>query len=134
MRVFKTKSFARFTRKEGISNTKLSDAVLEIEKGLYEADLGGGLFKKRVARRGKGKSGGYRTAVAYREGMLSVFLHGFPKNDKGNLTDLELEELKKFAKLYLQLEDVDIKRALNEGRIEEVKYVKPTEGAEAEKI
>ncbi|MGD0282461.1 MAG: type II toxin-antitoxin system RelE/ParE family toxin [Dissulfurispiraceae bacterium] len=134
MRVFKTKSFARFARKEGISNTKLSHAVLEIEKGLYEADLGGGLIKKRVARLGEGKKGGYRTAVAYREGMRSVFLHGFPKNDKGNFTVLELEELKKFAKLYLFLADADINKALKEGKIVEVKYVKPTEGAEEEKI
>ena len=94
MRVFKTKVFARFARKEGISNTKLSNAVLEIEMGLYEADLGSGLFKKRVARPGEGKSGGYRTTVAYSEGMRSVFLHGFPKNDKGSLTNLELEELR----------------------------------------
>jgi len=93
VRVFKTKSFARFARKEGISNSKLSDAVLEIEKGLYEADLGCGLFKKRVARPGEGKSGGYRTAVAYQEGKRSVFLHGFPKNVKGSLSDLELKDL-----------------------------------------
>jgi hypothetical protein len=122
MRVFKTKAFARFARKEGISNTKLSDAVLEIEMGLYEADLGGGLFKKRVARPGEGKSGGHRTAVAYREGMRSVFLHGFPKNNKGNLSDLELKELKKVAKSFLQFSDADMAKALNEGEIREVNY------------
>jgi hypothetical protein len=124
VRVFKTKAFARFTRKEGISNTKLSDAVREIEKGSYEADLGGGLFKKRVARLGAGKSGGYRTAVAYREGIRSVFLYGFPKNDKGNLSDLELKELKKVAKIFLQFSDIEMEKALNEGEIKEVNYDK----------
>lgn len=124
VRVFKTKAFARFARKEGISNTKLSDAVREIEKGLYEADLGGGLLKKRVARLGAGKSGSYRTAVAYREGIRLVFLYGFPKNDKGNLSDLELKELKKVAKIFLQFSDVEMAKALNEGEIKEVNYDK----------
>ncbi|HAM52555.1 MAG TPA: addiction module toxin RelE [Nitrospiraceae bacterium] len=101
MRVFKTKPFTRFARKEGINDAKLVEAVLEMEKGLDVVDMGGGLFKKRVARPGGGKRGGYRTAIAYREGMRSVFLHGFPKNDKANLTDEELAQLKKFAKLYL---------------------------------
>ena len=124
MRVFKTKAFSRFARKEGIRDTMLSGAVLEIEDGLYEADLGGGLFKKRVARLGAGKSGGYRTAVAYREGMRAVFLHGFPKNDKGNLSELELKELKKLAKIFLQFSDADMAKASNEGEIKEVDYAK----------
>ncbi len=124
MTIFKTKTFARFARKEGIGNTNLSAAVVDIEKGLYEADLGGGVIKKRVARSGEGKRGGYRTAVAYCEGKRTVFLHGFPKNDKGNFTVLEVEELKEFAKLYLLLSDADIKKALKAGKIEEVTYGK----------
>jgi hypothetical protein len=50
MRVVKTKWFARFARKEDISDKKLSDAVREAEKGLIDGELGGGLIKKRVAR------------------------------------------------------------------------------------
>jgi hypothetical protein len=33
-------------------------------EGLYDVDLGGGLFKKRIARTGQGKSGGYRVGPA----------------------------------------------------------------------
>jgi hypothetical protein len=124
VRIFKTKWFVRFARKEGISNTNISDAVLEMEKGLYEADLGGGLIKKRVARPEEGKSGGYRTVVAYREGKRSVFLYGFPKNDKGNLSDLELKDLKKISKSILQFSEADISRAIKEGEIKEVIYAK----------
>ena len=93
MRVFKLKSFARFARKEDINDTKPADAVMEIENGLNIDDLGGGLVKKRVGRTGGGKRGGYRTLIAYQEEMRSVFLYGFPENDKANLTDLELISL-----------------------------------------
>lgn len=97
---------------------------MEIGKGLYEADLGGGLLKKRVSRPGEGKRGGYRTVIAYSEGMRAVFLYGFPKNVKANITDLELEELKKYAKLYLQFSDTEMSKALKEGAVEEVNYAK----------
>jgi hypothetical protein len=42
----------------------LCDAVREMQQGIYEADLGGGLLKKRISRHGQGKSGGFRTIVA----------------------------------------------------------------------
>jgi len=120
MRVFKIKSFARFARKEGISDTKLADAVLEIENGLNVVDLGSGLVKKRVARAGGGKREGYRTVIAYREGIRSVFLYGFPKNEKANLSELELDTLKRLAKIHLRLSDADMDKALKDGEIMEV--------------
>ncbi len=64
MRVFKTRWFARFAKREDISNDCLADAIARAERGLIDADLGGGLIKQRVARPGKGKSGGYRTLIA----------------------------------------------------------------------
>ena len=120
MRVFKIKSFARFARKEGISDTKLADALLEIENGLNVVDLGSGLVKKRVARAGGGKREGYRTVIAYREGIRSVFLYGFPKNEKANLSELELDTLKRLAKIHLRLSDADMDKALKDGEIMEV--------------
>ena len=120
MRVFKIKSFARFARKEGISDTKLADAVLEVENGLNVVDLGSGLVKKRVARAGGGKREGYRTVIAYREGIRSVFLYGFPKNEKANLSELELDTLKRLAKIHLRLSDADMDKALKDGEIMEV--------------
>ena len=89
VRIFKTKWFARFARKEGISDEKLSIAVQEAEKGLNDGELGGCLIKKRVARTGKGKRGGYRTVIVYRTGTRAVFVYGFPKSTKANLTAIE---------------------------------------------
>lgn len=86
MRVLKTKSFARFARKEGLKDRALSDAIADIEQGLVHADLGGGLIKQRVSRDGGGKSGGYRTLIVYRFGKRAVFLFGFAKNDRANIS------------------------------------------------
>ena len=85
MRVLKTKWFSRFARKESLSDHDLAEAVREIERGLHDSDLGGHLIKKRVARAGKGKRGGYRTIIVYNKGKRAVFVYGFAKKRQGDL-------------------------------------------------
>ncbi len=70
MAINKTQEFARWARKQGLKDTALCDAVEEMANGLYEADLGGNLLKKRIARPGQGKRGGFRTLVATNRGDL----------------------------------------------------------------
>uniref|UniRef100_A0A1I7YH48 HTH cro/C1-type domain-containing protein n=1 Tax=Steinernema glaseri TaxID=37863 RepID=A0A1I7YH48_9BILA len=82
----------------GIAAEKLPDialckAVQEMESGLIDVDLGGALYKKRVARPGGGKSGGYRSLLSARIGSRYVFLHGFSKSEKGNITQDEKKAL-----------------------------------------
>ncbi len=77
MRIYKTRWFDRWARKQGLNNLSLCLAVREMMEGLYEADLGGGLVKKRVARTGQGKSGGFRTLVATNKGDRWIFVFGF---------------------------------------------------------
>ena len=120
MRIFKTKWFARFARRKGIGDEKLADAVREAEKGLNDGELGGDLIKKRVARTGEGKRAGYRTIIAYRVGPRAVFVYGFPKSTKANLTAFELYEYQKLAQIYLSLTEAGIIKALNEGELKEV--------------
>jgi hypothetical protein len=120
VRIFKTKWFARFARKEGIGDEKLADAVQEAEKGLNDGELGGGLIKKRVARTSEGKRGGYRTIVVYRVGTLAIFVYGFPKSAKANLTALELDAYRRLAQIFLSLTEAGITKALNEGELKEV--------------
>ena len=48
-----------------------------MEQGLIDADLGGGVVKKRIALPGKGKSGGSRTIVANRKNSHWFFVYGF---------------------------------------------------------
>lgn len=97
MRVYKTRPFARFQRRERISDETLCKAVADAEAGLIEADLGGGLIKQRVARAGSGKRGGYRTVIAYRKETRAFFLFGFAKSARANIDDDELAALKRRA-------------------------------------
>ena len=122
MQVFKTKWFTRFARKEHITDKKLKKAIQEAEKGLIDGDLGSGLVKKRVSRAGAGKRGGYRTIIVYRTRDRAVFVYGFPKNSKANLSALELDGYQKLANLLLKFDDNDIKKALNTGELKEVGY------------
>lgn len=122
MRVFKIKKFARFQRQERLTDEALTDAVIRAESGLIDADLGGGLLKQRVARRGRGRSGGYRTILAYRQGDRAVFLFGFAKNDQENIGGDELSVLREFGRYWLSLDDETIFVAETEGRLMEIEY------------
>jgi hypothetical protein len=97
VRVFKTRAFGRFARKERIGDALLCEAVARAERGVVDADLGGHVIKQRVARPGQGRSGGYRTLIAYRSKTRAVFLFGFSKNEQDNIGDDELKELRKAA-------------------------------------
>lgn len=122
MRVFKTKWFARYTRKEGIDEKVLVEAIREVEKGLLDADYGCGLIKKRIARDGAGKSGGYRSIIAYRSGTRSVLLYCFAKSDIENLKKGEVTAYKMITAKYFGFSDAEIASALKNGELEEVEY------------
>jgi hypothetical protein len=120
LRVFATKEFARFARKERIGSPQLCDAVGRAVKGLIDADLGGGVIKQRVARQGQGRSGGYRTIIAFRSGDRSVFMYGFAKNSKANLADDELEVYRRLATVFLEAAAAMLQRLIAAGELKEV--------------
>jgi hypothetical protein len=120
LRVFKNAWFGRFARKENISAQVLWDAVDRAEKGLVDADLGGGVIKQRIARPGESKSKGYCSILVYRKGDKSFFVYGFPKSVLGNIRDDELEQFKKAAKTILSLSDEQIRQLIEIGQFEEV--------------
>jgi hypothetical protein len=101
VRIFKTKGFARIARRARIMDRSLREAIERAEKGLIDADLGGNVIKQRVARPGEGRSGGYRTLIAYRAGDLAVFLYGFAKNDLDNIGDDDLEDFQTLGRQWL---------------------------------
>jgi len=97
MRVFKTKTFERWAGKAGVGDSSLLNAVTQMERGLIDADLGGNLFKQRVALPGRGKSGSTRTIVATRFAGMLFFLYGFEKTERDNISSRELEAFKLVA-------------------------------------
>lgn len=117
MAVYKTKWFDHWAGKQRISTKNLCDAIAEMSAGLYEADLGGGLFKKRIARPGQGKSSGFRTLVATRKGIRWIFVFGFPKNERSNIDKDEEEALKNLAAHLLSLPDDAIAQAQSAGEL-----------------
>jgi len=120
MTVFKRKDFARWQASEKLSDAALCKAVREMESGLIDTDLGGHLYKKRVARPGAGKSGGYRTLLSARVGHRYIFLHGFPKSDKANITRDEKKALQYAGKVFLELSGTALVKALQAGILLEV--------------
>jgi hypothetical protein len=134
MKIYKTRWFDRWSRKQEIEDLTLCTAVREIAAGLYDADLGGGLIKKRIARPGSGKSGGFRTLLAARrfrgklppkssltnKGDLWIFLYGFPKSKRSNIGKDEEQQLKKSAEDLLSLAPEGIELLKNEDELIEV--------------
>ena len=95
-------------------------AVREMVAGLFDADLGGGLLKKRIGRPGQGKSGGFRTLVATNKGNRWIFVFGFPKSERGNIDEDEEEALKKLATHLLSLTAQAMGKAQQAGELIEV--------------
>ncbi len=124
MQAFKTKWFARFARQERITDSSLQEAIERAERGLIDADLGGGLIKQRVARRGAGRSGGYRTVIAYRIGHRAVFIYGLAKSDRGNFAGNELEAAREIGLIWIPADQERIDKGIQDGELIEVLYGK----------
>ena len=120
MRIFITRWFARFARRERITEGGLWEAIDRAERGLVDADLGGGIIKQRVARSGQGRSGGYRMIVAYRTGVRAVFLYGFAKRERENIDPDDLLTLREIGSAWLGADAARIVQALNDEALYEV--------------
>lgn len=120
MRVFKTRVFNRWAKRERLADRDLCEAVLEMQQGLIDARLGGGDVKKRVARAGQGKRGGYRTILATNLVDRWYFMFGFAKNERDNIDADELKLLKQLAAAWLGMGDSAIEDAKKQGELVEI--------------
>jgi hypothetical protein len=120
MQVFKTKWLVRWARRELIADRSLREAITRAERGLVDADLGGGIIKQRVARAGQGRSGGHRMLIAYRDGKRAVFLYAFAKRERENIDADELLTLREIGTAWLAADAGRIERAIKEGVLQEV--------------
>jgi len=119
-RVFKTRHFSRWMRKTELTDSSLCLAVVEMIQGLIDADLGGGVIKKRVGLAGRGKRGGARTLVATNRGNRWFFLFGFEKNDRANISAEEKEALQSIARDLLARTTKELDAQVDDGTLQEI--------------
>ena len=116
-----TKQFAKWASKQKIPENELATALAEVQAGIFEVNLGGHLYKKRIHFEGQGKRGGGRTIICYKKEDKAIFIHGFPKNEKENLSKKELHGFKEFSKILLGLSPEGIDTAVENGDLIKVK-------------
>lgn len=112
-----TKQFSKWANKLNIPDHDLFTALSEVQDGIFEANLGGNLYKKRIRFQGQGKSGSGRTIICYKKDDRAIFVHGFAKNEKSNLSKKELEAFKELSKILLELSENDIATAVRNGAL-----------------
>lgn len=120
MRIFKTKWFHRWARRERLSDKALKSTVEDMVRGLVDANLGGHVYKQRVPVQGRGKSGGLRTLIAFRLSDKAFFIYGFAKNKQANIHDDELQILRVLAVELLEHKEEDLQRLMAAGELVEV--------------
>jgi hypothetical protein len=119
-RAFKTRHFGRWARDAGLGDAALRQAIDEMGAGLIDADLGGGLVKKRVALPGRGKRGGARTLIATNKSDRWFFVFGFEKNERDNISGQELQALKDYAADWLKRTPAQLNQAVTDGTLLEI--------------
>jgi hypothetical protein len=120
VRIFKNTWFTRFADKENITDGELREMVNRLEAGEADADLGGGVYKIRLARPGEGKSGGYRVIVFFRSEERTFYQYASPKSSRGNINQRELRFYKKMAKTRFAMSDRELAAAINAGEFIEI--------------
>lgn len=120
MKIYKHYQFNKWMKQVGLLDQNLKEAVTEIVSGLVDADLGQGVLKKRIALPGRGKSSGARTIVAFKTDHRTIFIYGFSKNEKDNISKNDEIQLKQLAKTYLAFTEQQIKNAIKIGDLIEV--------------
>lgn len=124
MRIFTTRAFSRLDVAGELSDEDLIKAATEMNNGLWDANLGGQVYKKRVALTGRGKSGGARTLVAFKRDDQAIFMYGFAKNQRSNIEAKEKLALKRLASELLGYKKQQLKLALKHGALIEIEVQK----------
>lgn len=117
MQIFITRAFSRLDVAGELGDSDLIAAVTEMSDGLWDVNLGGQVYKKRVALAGRGKSGGARTLVAFKSNDRAFFMYGFSKNQRSNITTKEKQALKHMSRELLGYSDKQLRQALKHGAL-----------------
>ncbi|SJM92710.1 type II toxin-antitoxin system RelE/ParE family toxin [Crenothrix polyspora] len=124
-KIFKTQHFTRWMQKTNLTDELLCIAICEMARGLIDADLGGGVVKKRIALPGRGKRSSARTLIATNKKDRWFFVFGFEKNERSNISRAELKALQQLATDLLNLTSQEINVALKNNSLEEICHDNP---------
>ena len=114
---YKLKEFAKWAKKEGVSDQALAAVVSEMTRGLLGDRLGAHVYKKRIKLEGRGKSGGARAIVLLRDKDVTLFLYGYLKSEQGNISPNEEKQLRVFSSEFMSLSVADRARLEAQGRL-----------------
>jgi hypothetical protein len=114
---YKLKDFAKWAKKEGISDEDLGDVVAEMSRGLLGDRLGAHIYKKRIKVEGRGKRGGARAIVLYKDKDVTLFLYGYLKNDQEDISQNEERQLRVFAGEFMKLSSAERARLKAQGKL-----------------
>ena len=120
MKIFKNKWFHQWTKKTKLDNKILKNIIHEISTGLYDAELGGFLYKKRIGTQSRGKRGGLRTIIAFKKEDKVFFMYGYAKKTRVNIDKKEKLALMKLANVYFSYSEIQIIQAIKTKELIEV--------------
>lgn len=112
-RAFKTAWFAKHARKARINDTELCSALREIQAGQCD-DLGGGVFKKRLA------NNNYRSIIVSKSRDLWIYEYLFAKKDRDHIDDKELAAFRKLSSAYAALTHEQLAQLCSNGDLREI--------------
>lgn len=122
MRIYKTKLFAKWAKKERLNDLSICQAVREIKMGLVDGHLGEHVYKKRIGLHGRGKRGGARSIIAYQVDEKAFFIFGYRKGERENMTAEEQRVTLAFASEVLSYSADQLNKSVKDGVLIEVKY------------
>lgn len=114
---YKLRHFAKWAKKERISDPDLLGVITEMNRGLLGDRLGSHVYKKRLKVEGRGKRGGARAIVMYKEGDVTLFIYGYLKSQIEDISDKEVLQLRLFAQEFLRLSSIDRMELVTQGKL-----------------
>lgn len=121
MERYKLKDFAKWAKKEGISDEALGVVVYEMSRGLLGDRLGAHIYKKRLKVEGRGKRGGARAIVLFKDKDVTLFLYGYLKNEQADISQNEERQLRLFAHDFMKLSSADRAKLKAQGKLIAIK-------------
>lgn len=117
MEKYKLRDFAKWAKKERISDRTLVGVVAEMSRGLLGDRLGANIYKKRIKISGRGKRGGGRVIVVFKDKEVALFLYGYLKSEQGNISENEERQLRIFSNTFSKLSVLERIRLRIEGKL-----------------